>query len=358
MDLISILKKATSLNSSDIYIIAGRPICCKINDKLVDLDDTFLTPEITENLVFEMYGLTSGIRNTEMLIINGDDDFPFSLSGVARFRVNAFRQRGSYAAVIRIVSFDLPDPSKLGIPDQVMNLSDTKSGLILCTGPSGSGKSTTLACLLDKINCTRQAHIITLEDPVEFLHSHKKSIITQREINEDTESYVVALRAALRQSPDIIFIGELRDAETIKIAMTAAETGHLVFSTLHTLGVVNSIDRIIDVFEPVQQPQIRLQLSMVLQSVVSQQLIPGVDGNLMLAAEILTCSSAVRNMIRESKVFQIDSQIFSSASAGMMSMDASIFELFEKGKISARTAIDYSLSPNLMTKKIEHKNRT
>jgi len=354
MDLISILSKANELNSSDIYVIAGRPICCKVNDQLIDLDETKLTPQMTENLIFEMYGLTSGIRNTEALIVHGDDDFPFSVSRVARFRVNAFRQRGSYAAVIRIVSFDLPDPIALGIPDQVMNLADTKSGLILCTGPSGCGKSTTLACILDKINCTRQAHIVTLEDPVEFLHSHKQSIITQREIKEDTESYVVALRAALRQSPDIIFIGELRDAETIKIAMTAAETGHLVFSTQHTLGVVNSIDRIIDVFDPAQQPQIRLQLSMVLQSVVSQQLLPGADGSLHLATEVLICNSAVRNMIRESKVFQIDSQIFSSASSGMISMDASIFELFKKGKISAETAIDYSLSPHLMAKKTEH----
>jgi twitching motility protein PilT len=220
------------------------------------------------------------------------------------------------------------------------------------TGTAGSGKSTTLSCLIDHINETRVGHIITLEDPLEYLHHHKKSIVSQREINTDTDSYLKALRASLRQSPKVILLGEMRDYETISVAMTAAETGHLVLSSLHTVGAVNTIDRVIDAFPANQQNQIRTQLSMVLQAVVSQQLIPTVDNNVAPAFEIMTVNNAICNMIRENKIHQIDSVIYSSASDGMRAMDNSIMELYKAGRISKADAISFSSNPEVMTKKI------
>ncbi|MEG1870333.1 MAG: PilT/PilU family type 4a pilus ATPase, partial [Oscillospiraceae bacterium] len=266
----------------------------------------------TAEFIKEIYLLADN-RNMHHILDEGDDDFSFAVKGVSRFRVSAYRQRGSLAAVIRIVTFELPNPSDLGIPDTVMELSKRSKGLVLVTGAAGSGKSTTLACIIDKINHTKNDHIITLEDPLEYLHRHGTSIVSQREISTDTESYVKALRAALRQSPDVILLGEMRDYETISVAMTAAETGHLIISTLHTIGVANTIDRIIDAFPSSQQRQIAIQLSMILQAVVSQQLIPTKNGGIVPAFEIMLMNNAIRNMIRESKVHQIDSVIYSSA---------------------------------------------
>jgi twitching motility protein PilT len=240
----------------------------------------------------------------------------------------------------------------MGIPDEVMKTAELSHGLALVTGPSGAGKSTTLACILDEINSTRSGHIITLEDPAEYLHRNKKSAVSQREIGSDTENYVTAMRACLRQTPDVILLGEMRDAETISAVVTAAETGHLVLSTLHTVGAVNTIDRIIDVFPPNQQPQIRIQLSQVLQTVVSQQLLPTIDGGVVAAFEIMRLNNAIRNMIREAKTHQIESFIQSSSAEGMITMDASIFASFQKGKITAETAIKYSLHPDQMEKKL------
>jgi twitching motility protein PilT len=282
----------------------------------------------------------------------GDDDFSFSLPNVARFRVNTYKQRGTIAAVIRIVAFDLPEPSSLGIPEVVLAQSDRRKGLVLVTGPAGSGKSTTLSCIIDRINHTRNAHIITLEDPIEFLHRHDKSIVSQREINLDTDSYVAALRAALRQAPDVILIGELRDSETIEIAMTAAETGHLVISTLHTVGTANTIDRILDAFPPAQQGQIRVQLAMVLQSVISQQLVRSNDDKIIPVFEIMLVNDAIRNMIRESKIHQIDSVITSSQADGMITMDGSLLALCKQGRITTETAVTYSAQPELMRKRL------
>ncbi|MCL2055650.1 MAG: PilT/PilU family type 4a pilus ATPase [Oscillospiraceae bacterium] len=352
MDIIELLKNAAERDSSDIYIVAGKPLTCKIHGKLVNLGDVRVDPAMAERIVKGIYFLAAN-RDVNRVALTGDDDFSFALPGVARFRVSAYKQRGSLAAVVRVVQFALPDPKELGIPQTVLDLSRHTRGMILVTGPAGSGKSTTLACLIDLINNTRTDHIITLEDPLEYLHGHKKSIVSQREISTDTESYVKALRAALRQSPDVVLLGEMRDFETINIAMTAAETGHLLISTLHTVGAANTIDRIIDVFPPAQQHQIRIQISMVLQAVVSQQLVPAVDGTVVPAFEIMLVNSAIRNMIREQKIHQIETVIQSSAADGMVSMDASLLALYKNGVISSGTAVTHSTNPDTMTKKVK-----
>ncbi len=351
MQLTEMLKAAVEKGASDIFIVSGLPLAYKINNSIQNQSEEKLYPDATRRMILEIYELASQ-RDPKRLLEKGDDDFSFSLVGVSRFRVSTYKQRGSLAAVIRVVKFDLPDPAQLGVPQTVLDLGRLKKGLVLVTGPAGSGKSTTLACMIDLINRSRNCHVITLEDPIEYLHSHKKSVVSQREISNDTESYVTALRAALRQAPNVILLGEMRDYETISTAMTAAETGHLVFSTLHTVGAANTIDRVIDAFPPNQQPQIRVQLSMVLQAVVSQQLIPAKDGSVAPAFEIMKVNGAIRNMIRESKVHQIDTVIYSSAGEGMISMDASILELYRQGKISAEEAMTCAAAPAALAKKM------
>ncbi|MDR0519097.1 MAG: PilT/PilU family type 4a pilus ATPase [Clostridiales Family XIII bacterium] len=346
-----LLKSAVSRGASDIYLISGRPLSFKVNGAIELVSEDRLLPADTRELIGEIYSIAGG-RGMERVESHGDDDFSFSLPNVARFRVNTYMQRGTVAAVIRIVAFDLPDPSTLGIPQIVLDQSNKMKGLVLVTGPAGSGKSTTLSCIIDRINKTREAHIITLEDPIEFLHRHSKSIVSQREIGLDTESYVVALRAALRQAPDVILIGELRDSETIEIAMTAAETGHLVISTLHTVGAANTIDRVLDAFPPNQQGQIRVQLAMVLQSVISQQLVRSTDGSILAVFEIMLVNDAIRNMIRESKIHQIDAVITSSQADGMATMDQGLLTLYKEGKITADTATAYAAQPELMKKRM------
>lgn len=351
MNIVSLFTDAVARQVSDIFIVAGRPITCKQHGHMMALDDAVLTAEMTEELVRKIYVLAEN-RDPRLLLSEGDDDFSFALKGVSRFRVSAYKQRGSMAAVIRVVSFEMPDPALIGIPNVVLELSSRTKGLILVTGSAGSGKSTTLACIIDRINRERCDHIITLEDPLEYLHRHNKSIVSQREICSDTESYVKALRASLRQSPDVILLGEMRDYETINVAMTAAETGHLVISTLHTLGAANTIDRIVDAFPSNQQQQIRVQLSMVLQAIVSQQLIPTLDAKIAPAFEVLIANNAVRNMIRESKIHQLDTVIHSSASEGMISMDASLVDLYKRGIISRQNAVAFSVNPEMMMKKL------
>jgi len=284
---------------------------------------------------------------------NGDDDFSFAIPGLARFRVSTYRQRGSLAAVIRVVAFNIPDWQELGIPQAVMDLSEVTSGLVLFTGTAGSGKSTTQACLIDRINKTRDCHIITLEDPIEFLHRNAKSIVSQREIAIDTTDYLSALRACLRQAPDVILLGEMRDAETIRTAMTAAETGHTVIATLHTKGTVNSIDRVVDAFPAEQQGQIRIQLASVLNTVVSQQLVPSVDGGLISAFEIMTSNNAVKNLIRDGKTHQLPATIASSSGDGMLSMDQSLLDLYAGGKITKETAIQYADNPEQIKRRLQ-----
>ncbi len=351
LDLTELLRDMTERAAADIFIVAGRALSFKVKRRIETLDTGKLLPKDTERLIMDVYKLAG--RNPEMLESRGDDDFSFSIRGIARFRINAYKQRGSLSAVIRVVSFDLPSPKELNIPEQILELSNKQRGLVLVTGSSASGKTTTLTCILDRINRDRPAHIITLEDPIEYLHSHKSSIISQREISLDTGNYPVALRAALRQSPDVILIGELRDAEAISISLTAAETGHLVFSALHTLGAANSVDRLVDTFPSNQQEQIRMQLSMVLEAVVCQQLVTTKDGSVVPVFEIMYCNNAIRTLIRDGRTHQINSIIQSSAGEGMVSMDASLAKLYKDGVITRDIAMTHSLNPNYLTRQIE-----
>ncbi len=350
MEVEQILRMAAEKGASDIFVITGVPLSLKINRQIYRQDDQIFKPDDTERVILGLYSLAQ--RKPERMLERGDDDFSFSVKGLSRYRVNIYRQRGSLAAVVRVIAFSLPDPAKLGIPESVIKLGEKSKGLLLVTGPAGSGKSTTLACIIDMINTKYNKHVITLEDPIEYLHRHRKSIISQREIATDTERYSVALRAALRQAPDVILLGEMRDHETIAIAMTAAETGHLVISTLHTMGAVNTIDRVIDAFPPSQQAQIRVQLSMVLQGVVSQQLIQTTDQRIAPAFEIMLCNTAVRNMIREAKTHQIDNAIQSSAAEGMIAMDTSLLAMVDKGVITPENALLHSSNPDLMRRKL------
>ncbi len=349
-DLIQLLTDAVHDNASDIFLVAGRPFSYKKHGTVIEVGER-LMPDATNELVNRIYELAGG-RDISEFLHEGDDDFSFALRGVARFRVSTYKQRGSCAAVIRVINFTLPDAKQLDIPEQILQLGELSKGMVLVTGPAGSGKSTTLACVIDYINQNKKYHIITLEDPLEFLHSHKNSIVSQREISADTQSYIAALRAALRQSPDVILLGEMRDYETINVAMTAAETGHLVFSTLHTLGAAKTIDRIIDVFPANQQRQIALQLSMTLQAVISQQLVPDVNKGRVPAFEIMTLTPAIRNMIRDGKIPQIDGLLAGASSPGMLSMDQSLLGLFRSGRITRDTALTYATNPEVLSRKL------
>ena len=349
MDILEILTKAAAEHAADIFIVSGAVLSYKAEGKLYRMGETPLSPDDTKALVVQIFRLAK-FDVTEDSIPEREKDFSLSVAGVGRFRANIYKQRSSWSAVLRYVPFELPDPVKLGIPEQVMQLSESRSGIVLITGVASSGKSTTLSCIIDRINNTRDGHIITIEDPIEFLHRHNRCIVSQREISIDTDSYIDALRAALRQSPDVILLGEMRDHETISVAMTAAETGQLVLSTLHTLGAANTIDRIIDVFPINQQHQIRVQLSMVLNAVVCQQLLPSVDGGLIPAFEIMTMNNAVRTLIRDQKTHQIDTILQSSD--GMQTMDSCIADLYRQGRITAHTAVEHAYNPEIMSKRI------
>lgn len=352
LSLEDILKRSVQRKASDIFFVVGQPICYKISGQIVreteiEYDtDRGLSVENAMAWVTQLYQVAK--RNIAEYTDDNDDDFAVSIPGAGRFRVNVFRQRGTICAVLRAVPFGLPPFEQMNIPSGILEIANLKKGLVLVTGTAGSGKSTTLAYLIDKINHSRDCHILTLEDPIEYLHRHDRSIISQREIAIDTESYATALRASLREAPDVILIGEMRDLETIEIAMTAAETGHLVLSTLHTLGAANTVDRVIDVFPAGQQQQVRVQLSMILKSIVSQQLIPKIGGGVVPAFEIMHANSAVRTMIREGKVHQIDSVIYSSAREGMKAMDSSIFDLYKNKLIDEETALTYCTNPEAM----------
>ncbi len=342
-----LLKIAVNSNASDLQITVGVPPVLKVKGELQFAGDRILMPEDTKRLVRELF---TNDETFNAFIAAGDKDFSLSMSKLGRFRVNTFIQRGSLAAAIRLVFTELPNPKDLLIPDSVLKMHKLNKGLVLVTGPTGSGKSTTLSCIIDLINSTKKCHILTLEEPIEYLHQHKMSVVNQREIGQDTQSYARALRAALRESPDVILVGEMRDLETISIAMTAAETGHLVLSTLHTLGAAKTIDRIIDVFPPNQQHQIRIQLSTVLKAVISQQLLPSEKLGRVAAFEIMSSNNAIQNLIRENKTYQIDSVIHSGKSYGMQSMDNDISELYKKGFITREDAILYSLNHDVLLK--------
>ena len=340
------LKMAVAHEASDVFFVAGRSACEKREGHIIAMDEARLMPADTEKIITEMYGAAN--RSMARFLEWGDDDFSFAVPGLARFRVNTYRQRGSMAAVIRVVSFDIPNWQEWGIPAEVMALAEQTSGMILVTGTAGSGKTTTQACIIDRINRSRDCHIVTLEDPIEYLHRHQKSIVSQREVTIDTQDYLSALRACVRQAPDVILLGEMRDAETMHTAMSAAETGHMVIATLHTKGAVNAIDRIIDMFPSTQQPQIRVQLATVLKTVVSQQLLPDREGGMIPACEIMHMSSAIRSMIRDNKNHQIDNAIASGGSEGMISMDQAILKLYREEKITKETALLYADRPEQM----------
>ena len=331
-----LLEIAIQKDASDLFITVGVPPTLKVHGQFIRIGEDKLMPDDTEFIVKQLFRKQ---EHYQEFLEFGEKDFSYSMSNLGRFRVDAYTQRGSHAAAIRVLKFDRLDVDKLRIPDSILNVRKKTKGLVLITGPTGSGKSTTLSCLIDLINKERACHIVTLEDPIEYIHKHDKSIVDQREIGIDTRSYADGLRSALRQAPDVILIGEMRDYETISIALTAAETGHLVFSTLHTVGAAKTIDRIIDVFPPNQQQQVRIQLSTVLQGVISQQLIPSEKLGRVPAFEIMSMNHAIRNMIRDGKIPHIEAAIHSGKSVGMMSMDGSLADLYNDGLISKEDAL-------------------
>lgn len=347
-DLQKYLEQAVVDQASDIFIIAGGPVSEKLEGHIRPIGSKRLLPPDTEELIREIYTLSG--RTITRYLETGDDDFSFAVPGLARFRVNTYRQRNSLAAVVRVVSFDIPDYTQIHIPPQVMDLADVTHGMILFTGTAGSGKSTTQACIIDRINKTRDCHIITLEDPIEYLHKNQKSIVSQREIAVDTADYISALRSCLRQAPDVILLGEMRDAETIRTAITAAETGHTVIATMHTKGAINAIDRVIDSFPGSHQAQIRFQLATILRTVVSQQMLPDKSGNVIPAFELMHVNNAIRGMIRDNKNYQIENAILSGRSEGMLRMDDSILSLYNKGFITKETALTYADHPEQLEK--------
>lgn len=345
-----ILQKAIENKASDIFLIAGLPITYKVNGRQIRSDEGIMKPAEIEPVVDEIYETARRERtNLENKI---DDDFSFSISTLGRFRVNIFRQRGSLAAVIRVIKFGIPDPEELGIPERVLSLADNMTGLVLVTGAAGSGKSTTLACMIDRINNSREAHIITMEDPIEYLHHHNKSIVSQREVFIDTPGYLDSLRSALRESPDVILLGEMRDYETISAAVTAAETGVLLFSSLHTSSAANTINRIVDVFPANQQVQIRGQLAQLLRGVVCQQLVMTTENRLAPVFEVMKSTPAIQNMIREGKLHQLDSAMQAARADGMITMDTSLLEMYQEGKISKETLFSSCSNYEFITKKV------
>ena len=350
MELITILEQALKLGGSDIFIVPGSPVEVKVRGSFIPVTEEKLPPKDTDALIQEAYRLAG--RDMSLIDRCGDDDFSFSVKDLSRFRCNAYKQRGTMAATCRVVAFGLPDPKALGIPEQVIRLTEQRNGMILVTGPAGSGKSTTLACMVDTINTSRSGHIVTIEDPIEYLHRHKRSLVSQREVPTDAATFPGALRAALRQAPDVIMLGEMRDTETIRTAITAAETGHLVLSSLHTVGASKTVDRIIDAFPAEQQAQVRMQLSMVLMAVVSQRLVPTLNNEQAAVFEVMTVNSAIRNMIRDGRTHQIDNAITAGTSREMLSMDAELIRLCKEGRISRDTALIYAANQELMERKL------
>lgn len=344
-----ILQVAHDANASDVHITIGLPPMMRVYGRLKKMDFPVLTAEDTRALSLQV--MTPGQR--EKFEEDGEYDMSVAVEGLGRYRLNVFKQRGAVAMALRTISIDIPSSESLHVPPAVVEMQHKKRGLVLVTGPTGSGKSTTLASILDKINTNRDAHIITLEDPIEYMHQHKKSMVNQREVGMDTGSFANALRAALREDPDVILVGEMRDFETIGIAITAAETGHLVFSTLHTVDAASTIDRIIDVFPPHQQQQIRVQLSNVLEAIVAQTLVPTINGDGRVAAfEVLIANHAVRNLVREGKTHQVASILQTNKQAGMQTMDDALLALYMSRQISKDDCIKYAHDSNNMRTKI------
>ncbi|MDT7916255.1 type IV pilus twitching motility protein PilT [Clostridium perfringens] len=343
--LAELLELTVKEGASDLHLTVGISPIIKVNGKLVRLEHEILRPEDTEAYAREI--LQDAYEKYDDI---GEYDTSYSIHGKGRFRVNIYKQRNSTALAIRVISLDMPTLDSLGYPETLKDICNLKRGLVLVTGPTGSGKSTTLAALINEINSNRESHIITIEDPIEFLHKHNKSIVNQREIGKDTLSYERALKAALREDPDVILIGEMRDLETISTAITAAETGHLVFSTLHTIGAAKTIDRIVDVFPPHQQEQIKIQLASVLQIIISQQLVETVDGDRNAALEIMVATPAIKNLIREGKTHQIESSIQTGSKYGMRTMDMELANLYREGIITQETAMNSAIDREILSR--------
>jgi twitching motility protein PilT len=343
-DFADLLLEVLERRASDLHITAGAKPAVRVRGKLTPLEDyPVLTPTDTREVIYSI--LTNDQR--QELETEWQLDFAYAIPNVARFRVNAYFQRSAIGAAFRLIPFEIKSAEELGLPAVVHDLARKPRGFVLVTGPTGSGKSTSLAAMVDEINQTREDHILTIEDPIEFLHPHKKCIVNQREIGSDAHSFAHGIKAALRQDPDVILVGEMRDLETIHTALTAAETGHLVFATLHTQDAPQTIDRIIDVFPPEQQQQVRVQLSVALEGVITQQLLPTADGASRVAAcEVMIPTPAVRNLIREGKTHQILSAMQTGSSSGMQTMDAALATLVRQGRISPKLAEQRSSHPD------------
>jgi twitching motility protein PilT len=342
LDFAEVLLQVMERKASDLHMTAGSPPMVRERGHLVALDYPQLTSQLVREIVYSI--LTNDQR--QRLETDWQIDLAYSIPGKARFRVNAFFQRDSIGAAFRLIPHEMPKLADLALPRVLEEFTKKPRGFVLVTGPTGSGKSTTLAAMLDLINDTRQEHILTIEDPIEFLHRHKRCIVNQRELGADAQTFALALKAALRQDPDVILVGEMRDLETISTALTAAETGHLVFATLHTQDTAQTVDRIVDVFPPSQQQQVRVQLSVALQGIVTQQLLPTADGaGRAVAVELLVPTPAVRNLIREGKTHQIYSALQTGGSHGMQTMDASLADLVRRHKITRELAEARSSSP-------------
>lgn len=349
MEINSILKQAIDAGASDVHITVASPPIMRVNGKLIRMSESNLMPDDTNRIIREM--MTPA--QIEAFESRGEWDFSYSNPGLGRFRVNVYRQRGTFSMALRVVALKIPSMDSLGLPAVISELCTKQRGLILVTGPTGSGKSTTLAAMIDQMNNDRNDHIMTIEDPIEYLHKHRNSIVNQREIGNDSQSFANALRAALRQDPDVVLVGEMRDLETIGTAITAAETGHLVLSTLHTIGAAKTVDRIIDVFPPHQQQQIRIQLASVLEAVISQQILPKADGTGRVAAfEVMTATPAIRNLIREGKTHQMQTVIQTGAQLGMQTMDASLISLFQRRLIDKKSLLKYAVDREMVSKQI------
>lgn len=344
-ELYTLLDRTMEEGASDLHLTVGAVPIIRVNGELVRIGSEILLPVDTDKFAREILE-----DKYDEFIQIGEYDTSYSLKGVGRFRVNIFKQRNSVALALRTISLAIPTLKDLNMPSTIRNLTEKKRGLVLVTGPTGSGKSTTLAAMIDEINHSRGLHIVTLEDPIEFLHKHDKSIINQREIGKDSQSYENALRAVLREDPDVILVGEMRDLNTISVAITAAETGHLVFSTLHTIGAAKTIDRIVDVFPTNQQQQIKVQLAAVLQGIVSQQLVETTDNKRTAALEIMIATPAIQNLIREGKTHQIQTAMQTGARYGMVTMDASLKNLVENCIITPETALNYAIDKEMLSK--------
>jgi twitching motility protein PilT len=335
-----LLEEVVKKRASDLHLQVGLPPMLRVDGSLLPVPGFNPLDEANvEALVFAILDQDQ----QQILMKDKEFDFSFAFGNLGRFRVNAFHERGNIAAALRLIPNEIKSVTELGMPNVVMGFADFPRGLVLVTGPTGSGKSTTLAAMVDKINTEKSHHIITIEDPIEFTHKSKKSVVVQREVHYDTYSFSAALRSSLRQDPDVVLIGEMRDLETISAAITIAETGHLVFATLHTNSAAQSIDRMIDVFPPHQQPQIRAQLSNILMAIVSQRLVPAIGGGRVVAAEILVANPAVRNIIREGKSHQLDAVIQTGADQGMQTMDRTLVNLVQAGTITFDSAREFAV---------------